>query len=79
MAIIITDDTIAKAQINPDTLVIDIACYLYERKRLSLGQARALTGLHFQAFQAELGKREIDQHYSEEDLATDLRNLGIDL
>ena len=33
MALIITDDTLEKAQTTADELLIDLACYLYEKKR----------------------------------------------
>lgn len=79
MAIIITADTLAGAQLTEQEFLIDIACYLYDKKRLSMGKARALTGLNLLDFQKELGAREIDIHYSEEDLDKDLENLGIEL
>lgn len=79
MALIITDDTLAKAQLSADELLIDLACYLYEKKRMSMGQARHLAGLDQISFQKELAKRDIYIHYTERDLEKDLRNLGIDL
>ena len=79
MALIISDETLRKADLTADRLLIDLACYLFERQRLSMGQARALTGLDVMQFQLELGKREIDQHYSEDDLADDLAGTDITL
>lgn len=79
MAIIITDDLLSRAQLTEDEFLVDIACYLYDKKRLSMGKARALTGLNLIDFQKELSAREIDIHYTEEDLNKDLKNLGIDL
>ena len=77
MAIIISDDLLAKAQLSEGDFLIDIACYLYDKKRLSMGKARALTGLNLLDFQKELAAREIDIHYTEADLNKDLENLGL--
>ncbi len=79
MALIITDDTLAKAQLSADELLIDLACYLYDKKRMSMGQARRLASLDHISFQQELAKRDIYIHYTEQDLKQDLDNLGISL
>jgi predicted HTH domain antitoxin len=79
MALIITDDTLSKAQLSADELLVDLACYLYDKKRMSMGQARQLTGLDQIRFQKELAKRDIYIHYTAEDLEKDLQNLGIEL
>ncbi len=79
MALLITDDILNHVQMSGNELLIDIACYLYEKKKLSLGKARAMSQLDQISFQMELGKRSIDIHYSEKDLKTDLDNLGISL
>ncbi len=79
MALIITDDTLSKAHTSADELLIDLACYLYDKKRMSMGQCRHLSGLDQISFQKELAKRDINIHYTEEDLAKDLANLGISL
>ncbi len=44
-----------------------------------MGKARELASLSLLDFQKELAKREIDIHYTQEDLNKDLRNLGISL
>ncbi|MEM6738186.1 MAG: UPF0175 family protein [Bacteroidota bacterium] len=79
MALIITDDTLSKAQLTADELLIDLACYLYDKKRMSMGQARRLANLDQISFQKELSKRDIYIHYTEQDLKKDLDNLGISL
>lgn len=78
-ALVVPVDTLEKADISADELLVDLGCYLYEHKRLSLGQIRALTGLNQIELQQELAKREIDIHYTEEDLNKDLKNLGISI
>lgn len=79
MALIITDDTLSKVQLSADELLIELACYLYDKKRMSMGQARRLAGIDQISFQKELAKRAIYIHYTEDDLRKDLENLGIDL
>ncbi|MEZ4776790.1 MAG: UPF0175 family protein [Bacteroidia bacterium] len=68
-----------KVNISAEELLIDLACFMYEKKRMSMGQARNLSGLDQISFQKELAKRDIYIHYSEEDLRKDLKNLGISL
>jgi predicted HTH domain antitoxin len=77
MALIITDDILRQANLSEQELLVDLACYLYERKRLSMGKARALVGMNLLDFQRELAKREIDLHYSEADFEQDMQNLGV--
>ncbi len=79
MALIISDDILSKAQISAEDLLTDLACYLYDKRRLSMGQARQLIGLDQMAFQKELAKRNIYIHYTKDNLDQDLKNLGIDL
>ena len=79
MALVISDKILEQAQISADELLIDLACYLYEKKRLSTGQARALVGMNQIEFQKELAARDIDIHYTEDDLEKDLENLGINI
>lgn len=79
MALIISDDTLSKAQLSADELLIDLACYLYDKKRMSMGQARRLASLDHISFQKELSNRDIYIHYTEQDLKKDLDNLGISL
>ena len=79
MALIVSDEVLRKAQVDSTTLLIDLACYLFEKGSLSKGQARALTGMDVLSFQREIGRRGITQPYTREDLQEDLDNLGIAL
>lgn len=49
-------------------LRLELAVSLYDRGALSFGKARQLAGLSKEEFHRELGEREIERHYSEEDL-----------
>lgn len=79
MAILITDEVLENVQMSGSEFLIDIACYMYEKKKLSMGKARTLSNLDQISFQKELGKRSIDIHYNEDDLKMDLDNLGMTL
>jgi predicted HTH domain antitoxin len=53
-------------------LLVETVCGLYARGRISGGKAARLLGLDRFAFQQELAKREIAQHYTMEELQHDL-------
>ena len=57
-------------------LRLELAVSLYARKALSFGKARRLAGLSKEDFQKELGKRQIERHYTEEELEEDLDYAG---
>jgi len=77
MTITIPDNALAQANIKPDELLIELAVYLYDKKALSWGKARKLSGLDEMSFRRELSKRDVYMHFSMEDLEKDLKNLGI--
>ena len=79
MALIIPDSVLKKAHLSGEDLLTDLACYMYDKGRLSFGKASELSGLNYLQFQKALGDRDIDIKYSQQDLDTDLRNLGITL
>lgn len=54
---------------------IEIAAYLYEKEKLSIGQAKRLCGLDLISFQKELAKREIYINYDVDDFKEDLETL----
>ncbi|WP_420459099.1 UPF0175 family protein [Neolewinella sp.] len=77
MAIFITDDPLRRIDMNEEDTLLEFACWLYEKRRMSFGKAQALSGKNQVEFQQALGDRKIDVHYSMEDLEVDLNNLGI--
>lgn len=79
MALVINDKLLEDLRLNEEQIRIDFACYLYEKKTISTGKARKLAGLDQVSFQKELAQRNIYIHYSENDLNTELNNLGIAL
>ncbi len=77
MTITIPDSTLAQANIKPEDLLIELAVYLYDKKALSWGKARKLSGLDEMSFRKELAKRDVYMHFGMEDLEKDLKNLGM--
>lgn len=79
MALVVSDYFLNKLETSADELLVDLACFLYEKRRMSFGKAKTLSGLNRVAFQKALGDRYIYMNYDEEELNTDLRNLNIKL
>lgn len=75
MDLLIKDDILKMAEITAQELTIEIAVYLYDTGRLTMGQARNLVQLDQISFQKELSKRDVYLKYDIEDLETDLDNL----
>lgn len=62
---------------SPAEFRLEMAVYLYQSERLSIGQARRLADLDLVSFQKELAKRNIYLHYDMDDLKADIQSLGI--
>ena len=79
ISIEIPREVIHAPRMTPLELRRELAIYLFQQGRLSLGKAREMAGMTVWSFQQLLGSREIAVHYDvedyEEDLAT-LRGLG---
>lgn len=75
--LVISGDVLRELKISPTELTIDLAVYLYEKERLSMGQAKKLARLTQVEFQKELLKRNVYINYNENDLETDLSNLSL--
>lgn len=73
--LIIPHPILESIEFSADELKIEIATYLYQKQKLSMGKAKKLAGLTQIEFQKELAKREIYIHYDINDINTDLRNL----
>lgn len=54
----------------------EMAFSFYQRRLLSMGNARKLAGLDKWAFIEGLAERGIDRHYFEQELQEDLRVIG---
>lgn len=77
--LVISKDVLQSVKMTPSQLALEIAVYLYAKKRLTMGQAKRLAGLDQISFQGELALRKIYIHYDMEDVMKDLKNLDIQL
>ena len=57
MALTISDEILKKANLDETTLLIDIAVYLYKKRKLSFGKAKAFANLNRLEFQKALADR----------------------
>jgi len=76
---VVPREFLQSVKMTPQELATEIAVYLYEKKRLTLGQAKRLADLDQISFQKELVKRDVYIHIEEEDVLRDAKNLGIEL
>ncbi len=75
MSLIITDETLQSAQMTVAEMRQEIAILLFQRDRLSLGQASKLAEMPQWQFQALLASRRIPVHYDVEAFESDLQTL----
>jgi predicted HTH domain antitoxin len=75
MTITFPDDDGALLKFTADDLRLELACALYARHRITLSQGARLAGIERMVFQEALCDRDIDMHYSSDDLKTDLASL----
>lgn len=75
--LVIKGDFLEKANLNPMELLIDFSIYLYEKGRLSMGQAKKMAGLDQLSFQSEMAKRGVYLNYDVEAFEEDLKTLGL--
>lgn len=73
--LVIPGEVLERAEMSGEDLLIEIAVYLYEKERLSIGQAKDLAGMDLVSFQKELAERDIYLHFDIEDYYSDLENL----
>ena len=77
ISIEIPDDIMETVKLPPDRakqeLTKEMAFSLYQRRLLSMGNARKLAGLDKWAFIEGLAERGIERHYFEQELQEDLR------
>lgn len=77
MSILISDELLKKANLNEKDFLVDIATYLYDKGKLSIGQAKKVANLSQLEFQKALKERNIFLNYDEEEFYKDLKTLGI--
>jgi len=76
MSVVITDEMLRAAQFDEDEFRLELAIWLYQQQRLSLGQAVEWSGMDRLEFQRHLRERGIPIHYDESDLQKDLQDIA---
>ncbi len=75
MSIVIPDEIVQSTRLTAAELMQELALALFQREKLTLGQASRLSGMSQWQFQQLLGSRGIPIHYEVEDFEADLRTL----
>lgn len=76
MSVVISDDILQASQLTPSEFRREIALYLFQTGRLTLGYASKLAEMHLGAFRQLLKQRNIPLYvYDVADFELDLKNL----
>lgn len=75
MSLVIDNEILQTARMTEKELLQEIAVMLFEKEKLSLGQASKLAEMNLMQFQHLLASRSIAVHYSVEDFEQDLKTL----
>jgi predicted HTH domain antitoxin len=75
MSVVISDEILRASRLSETELKMEIAIMLFQKEKLSLGQASRLAGLDQLEFQHLLASRGISVHYDVADFEEDLKTL----
>ena len=75
MSVVIPDDVLLAGRMSENELKAEIALMLFEKEKLTLGQASRLAGLGCLEFQHLLASRNISIHYDVAEFEEDLKTL----
>jgi predicted HTH domain antitoxin len=76
MSVVISDEILQASQLTPNEFRQEIALYLFQTGRLTLGYASQLADISVNAFRQLLKQRNIPLYsYEVEDFELDLKNL----
>lgn len=75
MSVIISDEILQSTRLTAEEMRQEIAVLLFQREKLSLGQASRLAELPQWQFQALLASRQIPLHYDTSDFEADVQTL----
>ena len=70
-------DSALEYPLDRNKILLEIAIYLFEKDKLTLGKAAELVGIPKMQMQNEIGGRGINMHYDEEMLENDLKAIAI--
>lgn len=75
MSLVIPDEVLLASRLSAQELLAEIAVMLFQREKLSLGQASRLAAMGHLEFQHLLASRQIPIHYDVADFVEDLETL----
>jgi predicted HTH domain antitoxin len=75
MSVVIPDEILHTAHMKAEELMKEIAILLYQKDKLTLGQASRLAGMSQLQFQFLLASRQIPIHYDVVEFEADLKTL----
>lgn len=75
MSLTIPEEILNSAHMTEDELRVEVAVLLFQKEKLTFGQASRLSGLGQASFLELLGSREIPLHYGIEEFEQDVRTL----
>lgn len=75
MSIVIPDEILQSTRLTAAEVTQELALALFQREKLTIGQASQLAAMSQWQFQQLLGSRGIPIHYDVEDFEDDLRTL----
>jgi predicted HTH domain antitoxin len=75
MSVVISDDILHTTRMSKTELMQEIAVLLFQKDKLTLGQASELAGMTQLQFQHILASRQIPVHYDVEEFEADLKTL----
>lgn len=76
MSLTISDEILSLTRMSESELKQEIAIMLFQKEKLTLGQASNLAEMNQFQFQSLLASRQITLHYDLEDLDADVKTLG---
>jgi predicted HTH domain antitoxin len=76
MSVLIPDDILQASRLSERELKVEIAVMLFEKEKLTLGQASHLAAMDYLEFQHLLARRRLPVHYDVADFEQDLKTLG---
>ncbi|WGV25583.1 UPF0175 family protein [Halotia branconii] len=75
MSVVIPHEILTTTRMTEDEMKREIAVMLFEKEKLTLGQASRFADMNRIAFQHLLASRQIPMHYGIEDFEQDINNL----
>jgi predicted HTH domain antitoxin len=75
MSVVIPDEILYTTRMTAAELMQEVALLLYQKEKLTLGQASRLAGMGQLQFQYLLASRQIPVHYDVADFEADLKTL----